>query len=371
MHIEVLQENLIGAVHLVHKAVPSKPQLAILSGLLLHVSETGVTLAATDLFLGIRTSLQAEVKEVGSVVIPAKTFTEMISSLPAGKVELSLAKGTLTIKSAVGKATLQCFPSDEFPAFPELTGDGVTTIPLEFELAQQAVHAVGFATSLDSSRPVLTSILWHIKDEQWQVVGTDGFRLAVKTMASPLPLTQALLIPAKALQEVLRIGNQLKATQVEMLVSNELKQVLVKMAGTEIFVRLIEGEYPPYEKIIPSAFTTEVVVDAESLLSHIKRAVIFARDASNIVKFQISDQTMTISGTSSAVGQYTGELQLDTTTGPGGTIAFNAKYVLDFLNNHKPAKVWFGMSESLKPAIFRPEEDPQFIYVVMPIRVNE
>lgn len=368
MQIEVLQENLVTALQVVHKVVPTKPQLASLSGILFTIDATSITLSATDLFIGIKTTVQGTVVKTGSAVIPAKTLLEILSSLPAGKVTLSVQEGLLTIKSSISKATLQCFSSEEFPAFPELAGQ---SRPLPFASLVSAVQTVGFATSQDPSRPVLTSLLFKPAEAGFQAIATDGFRLAVRTLSETTGFEQSVLLPAKALQEVVRIGTQFKVSEVLLNVDTALKQVKVTVQDTEIFIRLIEGEYPPYEKIIPAAFTTEAVIDAETLTAHIKRALIFSRDASSIVSLAFADNRLTVLGSSTTTGQYTGEIELESLTGPGGTIAFNARYVLDFLAAAKPEKVWFGMTESLKPAMFRIDGDHEYLYVVMPFRVNQ
>jgi DNA polymerase-3 subunit beta len=204
-----------------------------------------------------------------------------------------------------------------------------------------------------------------------QVVGTDGFRLALKTYPVAFPLAQSLLLPVKALQEIVRIGAQQTADTVKLAVSTELKQLFVVVNDTHFFIRLIEGEYPPFEKIIPSNFTLEVTFDAEEFAAHIKRALIFARDSSNIVKFSIDETGMTCTASASASGEYSGRLDVTHIQGDAGTIAFNGRYLLDFLAALKPTKLWFGMTESLKPALFRLDGVEGFMYVVMPFRVNE
>ncbi|HYD34871.1 MAG TPA: DNA polymerase III subunit beta [Vitreimonas sp.] len=367
MKITVLQENLLTAVGIVQKAVPSKPSLPILSSILIDTQSGEIRLSATDLYLGIQTGVEGTIDTPGVVAIPGKVFYETIASLKPGKVTLELVESTLTITSQDSSTSFQCQSAEDFPSFPEVSGD---TQELPSTFLEEITSHVLFAASLDTTRPVLTSVLFEFNQENVNVVCTDGFRLAVWNMPSSFAFTQNFLIPAKSLQEVARIGAQTKATQVALTLSPELKQLLFQFESTKIFVRLMDGEFPPYQKIMPSSFTTEVLFDSQEMTHHLKRAIIFARDASNIVHLSLSDGKASISATSPALGKHESEMMLDSFQGEGGKIAFNAKYLQDFLNASKGEKIWLGMTESLKPALLRPEGQLGYSYVVMPFRVS-
>jgi DNA polymerase-3 subunit beta len=184
-------------------------------------------------------------------------------------------------------------------------------------------------------------------------------------------LNKQLLVPAKALNELYRIAKQIEAEEVKILVSDELKQLLFKVANVEMYVRLIEGDYPPYEKIIPPAFAIEIEMDAEEFLTQLKRAFIFAKDASNIVRLNFNKDFLEVKSISPSFGEYKGEMAIGNAASEEAEIAFNVHYLIDFINTVKPEKLVFSMNESLKPAMFKDPATADYIYIAMPFRVNQ
>lgn len=369
MQIEVLQENLAQALTRLQRIIPSKPQLPILSTILFTAENNKITLAGTDLYIGMKTVVAGKIIEPGSIAIPGKIFHDSIASLDAGKLTLTFAEDTLKIKSSRNTATIQCLPTDEFPDFPAIEGQ---EYQLKAETIQEIQNFVSFSTSLDPTRPVLTALLFSFEKDGLLAVGTDGFRLAtLKISDQTISQLQNFLIPAKAMAEVARISAQLEIEDVSFLVSEELKQSLFILGDTSLFVRMIEGEYPPFQKIIPSEFKTELVVDGKEFENQLKRAQVFARESSNIVKLQIGEKEMKIVAASPAFGSQEGEISIELIKGDGGEIAFNTRYLLDFINTTKAERIRFYMNESLTPALMRPEGKDEFKYIIMPFRVNE
>lgn len=381
MKITVLQENLNQSLNYLQKAIPSKPQLPILASIHLKTLNNSCQLSATDLYFGVRSEVQCEVGEEGTLVVPGKEFKEVISSLPPGTLKLSYSDNLLTISSKNSKAKIQCMTGEEYPDFPESNGDEYGLSAENLDLITQQVL---FSASTDQARPVLTAVLFSLQQAGVKVVSTDGFRLAVLSMSELLSGAGDgekdadkdfnFLIPSKALSEVARIQKQVQEKNVKFSVSSELKQVVFSIADVEVFVRLIEGDYPPYQKIIPSEFKTTVLFDRSELLDNIKRAMIFAREASNIIRFNFNstdENQVTILATAPTIGEFNGILTQVKVEGDTALIAFNAKYLLEFLQSVSADQIWFGMSESLKPALFRPDGQNEYQYVVMPFKVTE
>jgi len=367
MTITVLQENLQTSLNYLQKVIPSKPQLPILSSILLHIQPTTCTLAATDLYMGIRSIIPVTSDEKVDIVVPGKQFREIINSLHPGKITLEYSESTLSITSGRTKATLQCFSNEEYPPFPQITGKN-------YQLNREKVRLIekysAFSASSDQTRPVLTTILFEFNDTQLKAVATDGFRLAVLGLSDMgANNAEKLLVPSRALVEVSRIMDQLGVENLDFTVSDELKQILFMVGDVEVYVRLIAGEFPPYEKIMPSVFSTEVIFDKTELLESIKQALIYARDASNITQLIISDDGVKITATSPSLGTFEGKLHHATTTGESNEVAFNSRYLLDFLAAVQSDRVWFGMSDALKPVLFKIEDVEDFSYVVMPFKV--
>lgn len=387
MKITVLQENLNQALNYLQKAIPSKPQLPVLASV--HIKTEGSTcqLSATDLYFGVRCKVQGDISEEGELVVPGKEFKEIIASLPPGPIKLSYSDNSLSISSKHAKAKIQCMGSEDYPEFPQSDGEEYR---LDAESLNLITEQVLFSASTDQARPVLTAVLFSFQQDLVNVVSTDGFRLAILLMNDfmadePGKNSKAgrdesedenynFLIPSKALAEVARIQKQVQDETVKFSVSKELKQAVFSIAEVEVFVRLIEGDYPPYQKIIPSGFKTTVLFDRSELVENIKRAMIFAREASNIIRFSFDpkdgDQA-TILAVAPTIGEFKGTLSQAKVEGDSALIAFNARYVLDFLQSISADQIWFGMSESLKPALFRPDGQNEYQYVVMPFKITE
>lgn len=368
MQITVLQENIQHALNYIQKAIPSKPQLPILSSILITVTDSSCTLGATDLYFGVRATMPVQVKEVGTVAVPGKEFREIIGSLPAGEVQLSFKDATLTIIAAHTKCSLQCQNASEYPPFPQVTGDVAVIQKLDIERMSDVVL---YSASNDQARPLLTGVLFDFKPETMRMVTTDGFRLSVYDCA-PVAEQQAVsfILPVRAVGEVCRIASQLNSEQVTFTVSESLKQVFITFDTIEIYARILEGDYPPYEKIIPSLFTTEVFVQGDELLEQVKRATIFSRDSSSIVQFEVTKDTLKVTASSSTLGTFAGETATAKIAGDDVTIAFKSRYLLDFLQAAGQSEIWIGMTSSVKPALFQTKELAGYRYIVMPFRVT-
>lgn len=369
MTITVLQENLQAALSIVQKALPSKPPLPILSTISFVVRPHECQLSATDLYFGITSTVQVQADEEGSFTVPGKQLRDIISALPPGKITLSYSDGTLKLTSQTTKSSLQCQSDEEYPQFPQVVAEPFS---LSSEQLQQIDRYVGFSASSDVARPVLTTILCSFSENARSFVATDGFRLAIYETQDADGTLQGsrLLIPSRALGEVLRIMGMVGAPVVSIQISDELKQAVFTLEGTQVYVRMIDGEYPPYEKIIPSSFTTEVTFSRQELEDNIKRALIFARESSNIIRFHCEEQGVSITASSASLGTYEGEVVGSVVKGKPAEIAFNARYVLEYLQAVGAEHVWFGMTESLKPALFTTPDLPTHRYIIMPFKVN-
>lgn len=368
MKLKILQENLKNSLSYLQKVIPSKPQMTVLSSILLQAKENKLIISATDLYLGIKTELIAEIEEEGEIIVGGDIFKSLINSLEGGKISLELKDNSLIITQNKTISKLSCQKSDEFPNFPIVEGD---SLDLNFIDLEKIQNLVTFCAGIDQSRPVLTSLLMRFAQKGLEVVATDGFRL------SNLFLTdlnskheKTILVPAKALNELFRIAKQTETEKINILVSDELKQLLFKINGVEMYVRLIEGDYPPYEKIIPPSFSLKIAFDAEDFLTQLKRAAIFSRDVSNIVRIKIEKDVMTVFSQSPSLGDYSGEISVSNQSKEDGEIAFNVNYLIDFINAVKPETLEFGMNESLKPAIFKDPKAQNYFYIAMPFRVN-
>jgi DNA polymerase-3 subunit beta len=369
MQFTVLQENLKTALRILSKAVPTKPQLPILSTVLCTVNDGEVTLSATDLYMGVTVRVPASVEADGIAAIPGRTLIDTIASLSAGKISIKGEGQTVTILSTSTKSTIQCLPSDDFPAFPDKVGQSLV---LNLTTLQKVDEYLTFSVSSDQTRLVLTTLLFQPTESGTEVVSTDGFRLSKLVLESnELQLEQPLLIPATAISEIVKIATQQDKKTIEITLSQEQKQLFFTIEDTTLYVRLVEGQYPPYQKIFPTEFVTEFEVDGTALLDHIKQAQVMARDVSNIISLQVTQEMLTTSVAGATQGSFSATLPVTNYRGEEITIAFNSRYLLDFLTNSKPERLVIGLNDPLKPALFRAADNPIYSYVVMPFRVNQ
>ncbi len=371
MKWKILQETLQSTIQDLQKSVPTKPSLPILSCFYIKsVDKKTLSFSATDLQVGIRTQVMVEVLEEGEIAVPAKVFMDFIATLSPGQIEISVNGQTMTIQAKESRATLQCFTATDFPPFPEKEGEK-TEIPVSFFVP--AIQNTSFSASVDEARPALTALLFSF-GEKTEAVATDGFRLSQISLDFSLSSSEMqtqLLLPAKALNEVLRIAQRKKTETVVFTVSQKLKQVFFSFNDVEMLVRIMDGDFPPYQKIIPADFQTELLFDGEEFGQKIKSALIFARESSGIIRFHIQKTELKILSASSTTGSQESSLPIKLLKGGEQEIAFNAKYVTDFLNILKPKEIWMGMNESLKPAMLRPNGLENYRYIIMPFRVNQ
>lgn len=369
MKVSLLQENLKSALFQLQKAIPSKPQLPILASILFSVSEKDIVLSATDLYLGIRSRIKGEIEETGQIAVPGEIFRQLISSLPPGKISFSTTEKSLVIKTKNTKTQIPYQTGEEFPQFPEVGGIQIELSATELD---QMVQQTSFAISTDVTRPVLTAMSLNFFKGSLEIAGTDGFRLAVLNLPPRKNIQDLkILLPSKAVQEVNRIAQQTKLESIICQLDIDLKQVKFMIDSTEIYVRMIEGEYPPYEKIIPTDFVTQISLDSQSLLTELKRAVFFAKETSNIVRITLFQDKIAILARSPSYGEYNGEIESRGVVVKSFEIAFNANYVIEFLLAQDSGEIILKANESLKPVIFHAAEAIDKKYIVMPFRVSD
>ena len=363
MKIEVLQEQLLSGLNIVSRAVASRAQLPVLSHILIETKSEGLVLSATDLEIGIKVKVAAKVVENGVVAVPAKMFIEFLGSLNPGKVELKLEKETLVLTSAGYRGKFQTIDAAEFPAITEITKNN-EMCSLDGQVLLKAVERVVFASAKDSLRPVLTGVLWEVSKKKVRLVATDGFRLAVEEIETETKTENlSLLVPSRVVLEVVRLATE---GSVSIGHLSETNQISFMVGETQIVSQLLSGNFPDYGKILPKEFTSEIKVNKDELLQAVKAAHIFARDNSNMVKWQVEEGKVILLSSSPEKGECSVEVPT-TLTGEPLTIIFNAKYVMDYLTITDGEDLWMGMGGKLAPAMIKDTKRGSGQYVVMPI----
>lgn len=362
MKAEVLQEQFVAAVATSLRAVSARAQLPVLSHILVEADKQGFVLSATDLELGIKVRVPAKVEKEGRCTVPAKMLYEFLTSLSPGKVSLESEGESLRIKSGGYSASFQTMTPEEFPVLPEFSNEIVEMAAGELA---DAVGKTAFASARDSLRPALTGILLEF-GKHLKLVATDGFRLSIqKAEAKNKGEEVSLLAPARVAGELMRFPAE---TTVKVGYLPESHQILFENEGALLVSQLIDGNFPEYQKIMPKELETTLTTGREELLQAVKAAHIFARDNSNMMKWEVGEKKIVVSANSPERGECRVEVSASI-EGVGGQIVFNAKFVADYLSILAGERVSFGMNGSLAPGMFWEDEDKAGKYVVMPINV--
>ncbi len=378
MRLSCLQENLDKGLNIVSRAVPAKSTLPALSNVLLATDQGRLKLAATNLEVAISCWIGAKVEDEGSITVPANLLTEFVRSLPNDRIDLSLAHRTRTVNlhCARFEANIKGIDAEEFPTLPS-SGDGFKIL-VDAPTLHDSIGQVVFAAAADDSRPVLTGVLVTFKESTMTLVAADGFRMAVKSspLGNPVEQEISIIVPARALRELGRIIAD-SEEPVEVSVTSTRNQVLFRLGNVELVSRLIEGQFPPYERIIPPASPNKVVVSTGEFLNANRTAAIFARDNSNIVRLQftpgeegITPGKMILSATSAEVGDNIGEIDA-AIVGQPPQIAFNSRYLDELLKAlEKSSQLSLDVSSPSSPGTFRPLGDEGYLHIIMPMHTN-
>ncbi|MDP2649903.1 MAG: DNA polymerase III subunit beta [bacterium] len=372
MKLHLLCENLQKKLPYVTKIVSSKNQLPVLSNVLLKTKNGKLQIKGTDLEIGIQIEVPANIEEEGAVTVPAKAFSDLINAFSEEKITLQTKGNLFEVTTKKTKSTFQTLPEEEFPKLYEEKGEKIMSIKKDF--LEKKLPSVIFAASQDLNRPNLSGILIKKGVKDLTMVATDGYRLSLRDLEVELlknedqEVISMLLIPARVFKEAIFLKDQ--EGEVEVYIFKKNNQILFKQDGTILVGRLIDAEYPSYEKIIPSGFSTTMLVDKEEIQKAVKICSVFARETANIIRFSLKNDLLIVSANTPSVGDNKVEVSAKI-TGDESEIAFNAKYLLDLFANIQTEELIFETSGPLTAGVFKIKEDPSFLHLIMPIRVQE
>ncbi len=376
MKVTVLQENLAHGLNIVARAVAARSTLPVLGNILIATDEGRLRLSATNLEMGITCWIGAKIEEDGSTTVPARTLTDLVSTLTDKQVEMSLTIRTQTLNLRCGDSNtdIKCIDSQEFPPMP--VGELADGLQLNVADLKKMINQVVFAAATDEARPILTGVQIKIKDNHITLASADGFRLSVRDAEISSPVSQPIqaIIPARALGELARIaaeGDEI----VNMSIPSGRGQVIFRMKDVELVSQLIEGTFPDFEQIIPRRFDTRAVLSTSAFLKACKQAEIFAREGSHIAKININpgDElqpgTMEISGQSEETG-YSENVVDASIEGPHLLIAFNVRFLREVLDVIDTPNVALETTSDTSPGLIRPVGNSQFLHVIMPMHLG-
>lgn len=357
------------AIQTAQRVISSKPSSPIFSGLRILTNTENIEIHAMDLNVAISCTVEAQVSEVGEIVVSAKHFAELIRKLPGEDTTITNQSGSNTIKIESGSADFNLFsmnPND-FPPFPIFNGDKAITI--DDETIKELIKKTIFACSTDESRPVFTGILVEAENDTVTFVGTNTHRLAIKSkkLSAPVEKPLSMIIPAKVFGEIFR--NLTGEAPQEVVISLLKNQLMVSINNIIIVSRLINGNFPNYKKVIPPKFATTTTVAMKDLAGAVERVAIFSTEGDySTIKMSVSEENITITSSSPEVG--TGKEVIPcSTSGSDINVAFNAKYILDILKNLEGDKAIISMNSPLNPVCITSAQEEDYTYIVTPVRV--
>ena len=389
MKIVCSQSDLKNNLSLVSRAVPSRPEPAVLGNVLIDANESTqkVSLTAFDGSLGIETSFNAEVSQGGSITLPAKLLNDIVTRLPEMEITLDVpqdeANFIITISSASGEFQLTGIDAAEFPELPTVEVEAEQTLELPIAVLNEGLGGCLFAASTELSKQVLTGV--HLKTQGvggnnfgdiLEFAATDSHRLAVvatdlneaSTETIELPKL-AVTIPAKALRELERIVSDAEITDKVKVSFDE--QVMIFQLGDRLLTSTkIPGDYPAYGQLIPQKFTREIILDRKRLLSSLELVAVLAQK-NNLVKFSLNNKNseLVVSADARDVGNARQSLPAQI-MGEDIDIAFNIKYLMDGLKALPASEIKMQLNEWNQPVIFSPLGGLQMTYLVMPVQIR-
>ncbi len=366
MKVTLLSDNLQKKLALISRGVSTRTQLPILSNILFETVKGKLYLNSTDLEIGIQTIVPANIEQEGRITIPAKTFIDLINTFSSEKITMQIQGNTLEVKTQKTKSIFQTTSAEEFPKLFEEKGEEIMKI--KTETMHRDFHMVIFAASADTMRPALSGV--YIKKDL--LVTTDGYRLCLKQEKQNLfkkdkEEDYSIIVPVRVLREVMAIKDD--SEEINMFIAKDKNQVLFEHGDTVIVGRLIGAQFPDYQKIIPANATIKVVFDREEMLKAVKTSAIFAREAANIIRLSIKENSIVVSANTPSVGENTVEVEAKI-NGEESEIAFNARYLLEFLSTIEAEEIVFEMTTPTSPGVFKIKGDNSFLHLIMPIRVQ-
>jgi DNA polymerase-3 subunit beta len=343
----------------------------VLANVLLKTDNSGLKLTATNLEIGINCWVPGKVEAEGEITVPAKLLTDLVGSLPNQRIDLQLSAKDRTLKVTCGgsRSSIKGIDADEFPVVAAI-GDAPAT-SVDARALREALGEVVFAAATDESRPILTGVLTKLAGDRMTLAAADNYRIAVRslTVAQPVGTEISIVVPGRSYAELMRILPDAEQP-IEITITPNKSQVLFHVEGIDLVSRLIEGQFPNYEPVIPTGHSSRAVLDREAFLAGARRASIFARDSANIVKVEVGgDGSSEVSITAHAadVGDNADALE-GAVEGQQTTIAFNARYLTDVLAALAADEVALELSGPLAPGVIRGIGHDDYVHVIMPVR---
>jgi DNA polymerase-3 subunit beta len=371
MELVVRKTDLLRELQLFQGIVERKNTIPILANVLIEAEGDQVKLLATDLEVGLRSRCQASVTKGGSLTLPAKKLYEIVKALPDTDVRIEENKQGVKVAADRFDSRMQTLPREDFPSLPEGTGNFSATLPRE--VMKQMVAKTQFAITGEDTRYFLNGALFIQGPDAMSLVSTDGHRLALisvpreKSKGKGKSEEERVILPRKTLLEM---GRLLAEGEGDIQYERGENHLFFDIGGRLLISRMIDGQFPAFERVIPKSNDKRVEFDRDRLTSAVKRVALLSNERSRAVKFQIDNGKVEIASSSPEFGEAKEVIVVDYTAAPV-TICFNAQYVLDFLSVCETDSVGLEFKDEMSQAVMKPvgAENYDYTYVIMPMRV--
>ena len=369
MHITFPKANLQKAINVLQKVSQNKTSSNLPGAIYMTTKNGQVELQGNDFELGIRLTIDGDIKEPGTLVVGSRYFQELIRKLPGDTIELYKPEdgNSLTITSGSSEFNLVTLHPDDFSLVEQIHDQDHVNID-SFAM-KELIDLTNYAAATDEDRPVFTGALLEIKENEVTMVATDTHRMAVKKITIDEPATTPMraIIPTKTLAEVSRLLPTDNPAMINIIWNRT--QIVFNFESIYIISRLIEGTYPEYEKVIPSQFDSRAVIDRREFAGAVDRVSLLAKDISyNVIRYDWAESNVTLSTQNTEIGMAKEDVAVEF-KGTPFTISFNGRYISDILRHSTGDNIHLFLKQN-GPVVIRQDNNPNYTYVVTPVRTN-
>lgn len=369
MHITFPKANLQKAINVLQKVSQNKTSSNLPGAIYMTTKNGQVELQSNDFELGIRLTIDGDIKEPGTLVVGSRYFQELIRKLPGDTIELYKPEdgNSLTITSGSSEFNLVTLHPDDFSLVEQIHDQDHVNID-SFAM-KELIDLTNYAAATDEDRPVFTGALLEIKENEVTMVATDTHRMAVKKIIIDEPATTPMraIIPTKTLAEVSRLLPTDNPAMINIIWNRT--QIVFNFESIYIISRLIEGTYPEYEKVIPSQFDSSAVIDRREFAGAVDRVSLLAKDISyNVIRYDWAESNVTLSTQNTEIGMAKEDVAVEF-KGTPFTISFNGRYISDILRHSTGDNIHLFLKQN-GPVVIRQDNNPNYTYVVTPVRTN-
>lgn len=371
MKLKIKKDEILKGLQRIQGVVDKKNTMPILSNMLLVADGKGIEIIATDLEIGLRGRYAADVEKPGAVTVSAKKMFEIVRELPEEDIQIRVEEGNwVKIVSGHSQFKLVGLPKEEYPSMPDVAEEGMIT--MDGETLRDMIKKTLYAAGENDARYVLNGLYVHLSPAKGglniRMVGTDGHRLSmIDRVVDAKHKEESVIVPKKAMIEIRRLLEE-DSSQEGFQMGFSKNHALFKRDGLVMVSKLIDGNYPNYQQVLPTQNTKKVAISKNIFTHAVKRVSILSKEKTNAVKLQLEKNTLLLSTNNPEVGEANEELSIDY-TGESISIGFNSRYLMDVLMAMDRDTITLELNDSLSPCLVKEEGNDAYKCVVMPMRV--